>query len=263
MSFELDFGYESRSSSWEDSFLALLFACNATKGEIGKIPGPTAVADTSRFVELFEMQSGIAAFDYGVYAEVVEGKDPVSTAVVRAVEAQAQGMFPVIIAENRRITEQFATAGSLVAMWGKIGRAEADEKNLFRGSRSILAGVRSATTAAFKSVLDDVTLITAKDLLSNNSNFKEALAELDGPVHLSIDIDVLSPGVIQNIRSVEPGGLTWYALVDTLQTIIDGPGISGMDLVGTASVVPRTPAAFICAQLLMKIAGLLAAGIEQ
>ena len=58
MPFTFNFGFENPGASWQDAYLALLFATGGTPEDIGRMPGGLAVADASRNVELFEMQVG-------------------------------------------------------------------------------------------------------------------------------------------------------------------------------------------------------------
>jgi len=262
MSQIIDFGYANLSASWNDAYLALLFTTNEDPSNIGQIPGPMAIADASRFVELFEMQVGLSPLNVGTFAEAVDGDNPISTAIKKAKNARARGMFPIIIGEDRRITQKHCS-DPLVAMWGKVGRIEADETNLLSNQPTILTGVRSATSSSFQAIPSNVTILTAYAITSQQKSMKEALTSITDPVHLSIDLDVLSPAVAQTSRSLEPGGLTWYDLMNTIEMIFDGPGVVAVDLVGTSAVAPRSPAALLGSQILLKVAGLLAARLGE
>ena len=262
MTFTIDFGYAGSSASWTDAYLALLFACRGDPGDVGRAAGPMAIADASRFVELFEMQVGLSPLDIGTHAEAVGGEQPVDAAVARAAEARARGMFPVIVGDDRRVTEQHC-GDPLVAFWGKVGRIESDETSLLGRHPSILAGVRAATNNAFQAIPGTVSILTSRVVAEQKELFAEALTKFDDPVHLSIDLDVLAPAVAQTSRSLEPGGLGWYDLMDAIELVFRGPGVAAADLVGTAPVAPRSPAALLGLQILLRLAGLLAVGLGE
>ncbi len=263
MTLTIDFGYSNTSTSWNEAYLALLFASRGDPAEIGRASGPMAIADASRFVELFEMQVGLSPLDIGTYAEAVGGDDPVTAAVERAKEAGARGMFPIIIGEDRRVTEKHCTDRPLVALWGKVGRIEIDETALLSRNTSVLAGVRAATANAFKGIPGNVTILTATALASQKDLIARAIESITDPVHLSIDLDVLSPATAQTTRSLEPGGLGWYDLMDIIEMIFEGPGVAAADLVGTGTVQPRSPSALLGSQVLLRVAGLLALGLSE
>ena len=260
MALTIDFGFDNTSASWNEAYLALLFACKGDPGDIGRAPGPLAVADASRFVELFEMQVGTSPLEVGTYSEVVGGDNPIERAVARAEEARSRGMFPIIVGEDRRVTEAYCR-DPLVALWGKVGRIEADEQSLFSKVPSVLVGVRSATNQAFQTIPPQVTILTARAVSEQADILPQALGRIGDPVHLSIDLDALAPAVAQTPRSMEPGGLTWYALMDAIQAVFEGPGLASAELVGTATIGPRSPAALLASQILLKMAGLLSAGL--
>jgi arginase family enzyme len=263
MALIIDFGYSDTTASWNDAYLALLFAAKADPSEIGKASGPLAIADASRFVELFECQIGLSPLGVGTYAEAVGGDNPAVKAIERAAEARARGMFPIVIGDDRRITD-LGCRDPLVALWGKVGRIEVDETAILsRSNPSILAGVRAATANAFQAIPGNVTILTASALAQHKEFFKEALSRVSTPVHLSIDFDVLAPAVAQTGRSLEPGGLGWYDLMDLIELVFEGPGVAAVDLVGTALVGPRTPAALLGSQILLRVAGLLAVGLGE
>lgn len=262
MSFRFDFAFDIKGAGWNEAYLALLFAAEGTPTDLGRVPGPLAVAHASRYVELFEMQVGASPMDVGLYCEAVGGENPIEETAKKAQSARARGMIPIIIAEDRKMTRP-ACAGPLVALWGKVGRTETSESELFATNKTILAGVRAATSQAFKSIPADVTILTARGLCADKSAFVASLAKLADPVHLSMDIDVLTPGTAQNNRCLEPGGLSWYDLCDLIDLVIEGPGLASAELIGTRSIKPKTPSAVLCAQILLKLTGMLTAGLEK
>jgi hypothetical protein len=258
MAFTIDFGFENPGAPLEAASIALFFASGCRPEEFGHVPGAAAVADGSRYVELFEAQVGLSPLDLGTYAEVVGGADPALEAALRADEAIARGVFTIIAADDRRATAS-SCRGPLVALWGTVGRTETDEAAIFAGRTSILAGVRAASAQAFKAIPGSVAIIPARSFSERHDAFKTAMSCIEGPVHLSIDLDVLAPAVAQAPRSVEPGGLSWYDLMDAVEMAFEGPGVAAADLVGLAGIAPRSPAALIGAQIILKLAGLVAA----
>ncbi len=254
MSFTIDFGFEEAGAPWDRAKMAILFVSRTEPTDLGRLPGPTAIADAARYVEMFELQSGITPGEVGTYAEVINQPDPLPAVAEQVVSAKNGGKLAVVVADDRRCTEHCCTE-NLVALWGKLGRAEADEGQLMENRSSVFAGVRAATSTAFKTIPGSVTIITARRLNQEQQTLQTALQRMDQPVYLSIDVDVLSPGVAQTPRSLEPGGLSWYALVDAMTTVAHGPGIAAVELVGTQRINPRSPCAALCAQLLVKLAG--------
>jgi hypothetical protein len=258
MSFAFDFGFEGLGAHWDDAGVAFLFAAAGEEEDFGKSPGALAVADASRYAEFFEMRGEILPMDIGVYAEICNGPDPLAHAVSRALSAVEKGILPVVICDDRRVTKELGGI-PLIALWGKIGRAEIDEPALLRERTTVIAGVRAATSNSLKAIPSNAAVVTAGTLSAGREPFNAAVHRIKGPAHLSIDLDVLSPSVSQTPRSIEPGGVSWYDLVDAIEMVFAGQGVASADLVGTKNVQPRSPAALLSAQILLKIAGLATA----
>ncbi len=246
----------------EDAVIAFLFACLGEESDLGKSSGPLAIAHASRYVEYFEMQIGISPLDMGVYSRVLGSPSLSGTVWDTLISADGKGVLPIVIGDDRRMTEQ-CCGPPLVALWGKMGRDEADEFAILNTNTAVVAGVRTASANAFKALPTNVTILSSHAVRENKTMFEQALKELSGPVHLSIDFDVLSPGVAQTNRSLEPGGLCWYDLMDMTDMVFQHPGVASVDLVGTKHIVPQSTSALIGAQLLMHLAGVAAAGITR
>ena len=143
----------------------------------------------------------------------------------------------------------------VIALWGKTGRSEADESLAFK-LPGIIAGVRSSSATAFASLNGPIVILPARSLKHDKKLMTKVLKEINTPVHLSIDVDVLSPATLQNSRSIEPGGLDWYDLTEFMDIVSTGPGIASIDITGTKSIKPGTPAAVLTAQLVLRATSL-------
>ncbi len=260
--FTFDFGFETPGADWNDAKIALIFATAGEEADFGKAAGSLAVADASRYAEFFEAQDGLKPLDAGVYSELSGGADPVGAALARAQEAREANIVPLIVAEDRSITERFCR-GPLIALWGKVGRVEWDEAAIFGDRETVRAGVRAATSMAFKSIPANVMVITARAASDQPEIFQTALSNVKQPVYLSIDLDVLAPGVAQTTRSLEPGGLSWYNLIDAIELVFKGPGVEAIELVGTMETKSRSSSALLAAQIIIKVIGQIAAAAKR
>lgn len=87
--------------------------------------------------------------------------------------------------------------------------------------------------------------------------------KLQGPVYVSIDIDVLDPAYAPGISHHEPGGMSSRQLIDSLHQLAPGPDSDGPQLVG-ADIVEINPArdindmtAMVGAKMVREMIGLL------
>lgn len=84
-------------------------------------------------------------------------------------------------------------------------------------------GVRSGTGEEFASGKHLYKYSVYKPL-------SEVINEIKEPIYISIDVDVLDPGVLPAVSTPEPGGITYRELIDAL-LLLKGKEIAGADIV--------------------------------
>jgi agmatinase len=58
----------------------------------------------------------------------------------------------------------------------------------------------------------------------------EIIAKIQNPIYVSIDVDVLDPGIMPAVSTPEPGGINYKELIDSL-LLLNNTNIIGVDLV--------------------------------
>lgn len=118
----------------------------------------------------------------------------------------------------------------------------AARERLIANGSSVHAGLRTRLTDAGDLVDDDKqgwTRITADDIddIGTSGVIKKIMERvgMEDPVYLSVDIDVIDPGLAPGTGTPEPGGWTTRELIRILR------GIEGLNLVG-ADIVEVAPA---------------------
>ena len=106
------------------------------------------------------------------------------------------------------------------------------ERALDAGIGSLLqVGIRAFSDEEHQRMKNDPRIVTfyAKDTQSTIdgdgvwSNWLETLSRLEGPVHLSIDIDGLDGSLVPATGTPVPGGLTYWQVYETIQTLFEAP----------------------------------------
>lgn len=117
----------------------------------------------------------------------------------------------------------------------------------------VSAGVRSMDAGERRGPRRE-TLITAHRILHSKGWQEELIAGLGPDVYITLDLDVLDPGIMPSTGTPEPGGLQWYPLLDLLKTVASCRRIRGFDLVELRPT--RNPAPdFLAAKLVYKMIG--------
>jgi agmatinase len=121
-----------------------------------------------------------------------------------------------------------------------------------------MAGIRSVYESEVELVEKEprIRLFLDWDLRGKEQweSFLQKVNSLEGPVYLSIDMDVFNPAVVPGVGTPQPGGFFWYQMIELLESLfsrkaIDLRGVDVVEIVPEASRVSEMTAA----KLLMKV----------
>lgn len=86
------------------------------------------------------------------------------------------------------------------------------------------------------------------------SRFAEDLGRRSGSsLYLSVDVDVFDPGLLPGTGTPEPGGLSWYAVLEAVRIIAGKGTLRGLDLCELLPVPGWRQSEFIAAKLVFKM----------
>lgn len=86
-------------------------------------------------------------------------------------------------------------------------------------------------------------------------NFHEIVHTLSDNVYLTIDVDGLDSSVMPSTGTPEPGGMSWYQLIDLIKTLCIRKNVVGADIVELAPIPNLHGPDFLVAKLLYKLIG--------
>jgi agmatinase len=121
-----------------------------------------------------------------------------------------------------------------------------------------MAGIRSVYESEVELVEREprITLFLDWDLRGKGQweSFLQKVNSLEGPVYLSIDMDVFNPAIVPGVGTPQPGGFFWYQAIEVLEALfsrkqIDLRGVDVVEMVPEPSRVSEMTAA----KLLLKI----------
>ncbi len=118
------------------------------------------------------------------------------------------------------------------------------------------AGIRSLCEEEYKLVnRRHLPVFWWHDLaLAGGDAWMDALLDrLADPVYISLDVDVLEPGLMPGTGTPEPGGLTWLALTRLLRRVCRRRSVVAADLVETAPVPGQQVSEYTAARLAAKL----------
>ena len=74
-------------------------------------------------------------------------------------------------------------------------------------------------------------------------------------VYLSIDLDVFDPACMPGVGTPEPGGLSWYEVLDIVRPVFEKHNVVGMDIVELCPLADNNISEFTAAKLLYRLIG--------
>jgi agmatinase len=118
-------------------------------------------------------------------------------------------------------------------------------------------GIRSFRTHqedASDSIRDGNSIVSARSLRQRGPTGLADLLPADGPVYVSIDVDVLDPSIVPGTSAPEPSGLSYDELRDSLVAIAERACVVGFDLVEVNPMIDNAAqlTSFVGVQLIVE-----------
>jgi len=226
---------------WDPSLAVRLATASPISPEVS---GPQAMLDKIRKI----VQPWVAQ---GKVVLALGGEHTITLALVQAVQTKYPDLQIVALDAHADLRDSYD--GS------KLSHACALKRVYDLGRPLTLLGVRSYSQeeSQLAWVAPRFKLFKARDLHSPEG-WDKAMAHLQtlaGPVYVTIDADVFDPGFMPAVGTPEPGGLSYYQVLDILRTVAQRGPIVGLDLVELAPIPGHRVSEFTAARLLYKALG--------
>ncbi len=243
--------------------------------------GPQAIIEASTQMELLDEELLFEPYKVGIHTthplEPVLDPEKMAELVKKEVsKAIDQGKMVCTLGGDHSVS-----IGSITAFFKAFGPlniiqfdAHLDLRETYQGSRfshacvmkrvwdlgnPIQVGIRSFSEEELNFLKKTgAKPIFAKDIFSEpQGSIDSVIKSLDKslPTYITIDLDCLDPSVMPAVGTPEPGGMSWYILVNFLQTIISNSNIVGFDCVELSPVPGINFPEFTAARLIYKVIG--------
>ena len=246
--------------------------------------GPQAIIDASAALEWHDIESGGAPAERGIHTTTPvtgAGDDPRSLEPLvraRVGESFDAGAVPVVLGGEHSVS-----IGAIAAASDRFEGltvlqldAHADTRASYSGSTHSHACVmarameRSAIVqVGIRSVggeevgaLDASRVVWGHEIAASElrgvegrAEWVERVVELvgDGPVYVTIDLDVFDPAVVPATGTPEPGGLDWWQVTGVLAAVAARARIVGFDVVELCPRPGGHGSAFAAAKLVNRL----------
>ncbi|GCE25238.1 agmatinase [Dictyobacter alpinus] len=241
--------------------------------------GPQAILNASSQMELYDEELDCCPIEAGVYTYPVldyngmdhatalkttgdavrhalaqgqipltlGGEHSLSAPVIEAVHAQYPDLTVVHIDAHGDLRDEYEGT--------PLSHASIERRVVDMGIPLLEIGIRSFSPeeAAFMKTQPDVAIVWAYQLAKGLAHIP--WERLSKHTYVTIDLDAFDPGEMPAVGTPEPGGLSWYQVLDLFQEINKRSCIVGMDVVELCPMDGQTRADFLAAKLVYKMIG--------
>jgi agmatinase len=249
--------------------------------EAGSRRGPGALLEASTYMELYDDELKKETYRSGIHTlqpleREARGPAEMVDSVRRAISKVAtDGKIPVMLGGEHSIS--LGAVQAMKEIYPEITvlqlDAHADLRDSYQGTPYshasvgrrisenaplVQAGIRSLS-------LEEAEFIARGSIRSYHANFildggqwlETICGNLHGDLYLTIDLDVLDPGIMPATGTPEPGGISWRDLLRILREAAKRCRIRGFDVVELAPIPGMVAPDFLAAKLVYRIMGYL------
>ncbi len=245
----------------------------------GTAHGPQAILNASSQMELYDEELDRCPIEVGVYTHPLldyTGMD--HAAALRKTGAAAREVLqrgqlpltlggehslsaPVIAAVHERYPDltvvHIDAHGDLRNEYEgtPLSHACIERRVVNMGIPLLEIGIRSFSPdeAAFMQTQPDVAIVWAYQMARGTATIP--WERLGKHTYVTIDLDAFDPGEMPAVGTPEPGGLSWYQVLDLFREICQRTTVVGMDVVELCPMPGQTRADYLAARLVYKLIG--------
>lgn len=277
-------GLESYCSRKNANFVILPVPLELTTSYIkGTHRGPKAILEASAYMELYDEELDTEPYLSGIYTAGTIQASKNMKSWFKAIYSNIRSIIsekkiPVVIGGEHSVS--FGVVKALQKCGVKDLSvlqldAHADLRNSFENNiyshacvgRRISeicpltqSGIRSQSKeeADFKKDSSITTFYASKCLAENT--LKKIVTSLTKKVYITIDIDVFDPAYVPAVGTPEPGGLSWYEVLNILRMVTLRKQVVGFDVVELCPMKGDVSSDFLAAKLIYKLIGYILEG---
>lgn len=250
--------------------------------------GPAAILEASRYVELYDQELDAEPYDVGIATlpalELANAGPPQAIEELRTAYDQlldsASGKFVITLGGEHSITSAPVLAwadrlrsGRAPSRLGVLQLdAHADLRPEYEGTPHshasvmhrvhdrvdiVAAGVRALTRdeQQLARQSDRIHCVMADDMQADGGWIDDVVERLADDVYITFDTDVLDPSLMPATGTPEPGGLTWYPVLELLRRVFRERNVVACDVVELAPIPGLAAPNFLVAKLIYKMIG--------
>lgn len=253
--------------------LPVPFSNAANNQKLAEI-APNAILNASADMELYDIETGCEIFKKGIFTAQPVSDTSTPKKVVDAVYNQVysyldQGKLAVTIGGEHTVS--IGAAKAYAEKFENISVLQLDACTNLKQSNNeskydedcvmtrikefapvVHAGIRSMAKNEIQN-LDKNMVFFARDLQDDTHWMNEVAERLTEKVYVTIDLSVFDPSIMPSTKKPEPGGMSWYSILNLLRTVTETSKLIGFDIAGLYPNPNNTAPDLLAARLINKL----------
>ncbi|WP_407424646.1 agmatinase [Methanobrevibacter sp.] len=215
---EASFGFEKYNTVFNKDLTATFYDF----GDVNVVPGNCE--RTCRIVE----DTVNELLNLNLKPIIIGGEHSASIGAIKALKERHGKLTVIHLDAHRDLAFEF--------IGEKYSHATVMRRAHETGADLVQIGIRSSSLEEEEFIKSTYNIQTFKnrDVIKHMDAIEYYLVNIDGPIYISIDMDVMNPAIAPNVGNPTPGGLFVYDVETILETLCR-KNVVGLDVVETAS----------------------------
>ncbi len=215
---EASFGFEKYNTVFNKDLTTAFYDF----GDVNVVPGNCE--ETCSIVE----ETVNELFDLNIRPIIIGGEHSASIGAIKALSEKYEKLTVIHLDAHRDLAFEF--------IGEKYSHATVMRRAHEYGVNLVQIGIRSSSEEEEEFVKSTYNIQTFKnrDVHKHMDAIEYYLVNIDGPIYISIDMDVVDPAIAPNVGNPTPGGL-FVSEMETILETLCRKNVVGFDVVETAS----------------------------
>ncbi|MDI6703832.1 MAG: agmatinase [bacterium] len=253
---------------------------STTSYKSGTREGPSSIISASKNLEDFDLELEKDICEIGIYTfpKVTPVlSNPLS--MIKRVYKISQRIIQdgkIIVVLGGEHSLSLGVAKALKEEWDNLSvlqfDAHCDLRNSYLGTKYnhacvgrrilelcevIQVGVRSISREEFLFIKENKRplIIYMHEMIEKDDWIERIFSNLEDIVYITIDLDVLDPGIMPSVGTPEPGGVSWHGLLRVLKKVSERKRVVGFDVMELCPREGNSSSSYLAAKLVYKLIG--------
>ena len=230
---EASFGFEKYNTVFNKDLTANFYDF----GDVNVVPG-----NCEKTCQIVEDTVG-ELLDMELKPIIIGGEHSASIGAIKAVLDKYEKLTVIHLDAHRDLAFEFVGE--------KYSHATVMRRAHEAGANLVQIGIRSSSLEEEEFIKSTYNIQTFKnrDVHKHMDAIEYYLVNIDGPIYISIDMDVFNPAIAPNVGNPTPGGLFVHDIETILETLCR-KNVVGLDVVETASDRLGDPTAVVASKII-------------